>query len=93
MATSKVPRVPTNRIGIFHLAATSGVTAIVIFILCWLGTFIPFSSPTHAYVGLFTQAEMQSGAALVEGGLWSLLLGGLSGGLIAVFYNMFANLR
>ena len=80
-------------IGVLRLTATTAVAAAAIFVLCWLGTLIPFSSPTHALIGLFTQAEMSSMRALAEGTCWSFVFGGLSGALIALFYNMFANLE
>jgi hypothetical protein len=97
MATAQVPLTTiqqrsTSHIGVLRLAATIGVAAGVIFVLCWFGTFISFASPTHAYIGLFTVAETQSVQALVEGGTWSLLFGVLSGGLIAALYNLFASL-
>ena len=81
-----------HRIGVVRLAATLGVGAAVIFGLCWLGTFIPLSSPTHAYIGLFSSAEPTSSVALLEGGLWSFLFGALSGAVLAALYNMFARL-
>lgn len=81
-----------RRIGILRLSATIGVAAGLIFVLCWLGTFITFSSPTHAYISLFTNAEARSVAALIEGVLWSFLFGVLSGALVAALYNLFAGL-
>jgi len=50
MATSELIDIDNrpNRIGVRRLAATLGVGAALIFGLCWLGTFIPLSSPTHA---------------------------------------------
>ena len=68
------------------------VAAVVIFILCWFGTFLSFASPTHAYIALFTNAERQSLLALIEGSTWSLLFGFFSGALIAALYNLFAPL-
>ena len=79
-------------VGILHLVATGAVTAALVFVLCWLGTFVPFSSPTHAYIALFTAAPVNSIGALVEGGLWSLLFGGLVGALFALVYNATAAL-
>ena len=81
-----------HRIGVMRLAATLGVGAALIFGICWLGMFIPRSSPTHAYIGLFTSAEPTSGFALLEGGVWSFLFGALSGAVLAALYNMFARL-
>lgn len=97
MATAQIPATTndqrsTGHIGVLRLAATAGVATGVMFVLCWLGTFIAFSSPTHSFIGLFTKAETQSVQALVEGGAWSLLFGTLSGGLIAALYNSFAGL-
>jgi hypothetical protein len=78
-----------HRIGVIRLAATLGVGAALIFGLCWVGTFIPLSSPTHAYISLFTSAELTSGVALLEGSFWSLLFGGLTGAVLAALYNIF----
>lgn len=97
MATAQIPLTTaeqrsTSHIGVLRLAATLGVGAALIFVLCWLGTFISFSSPTHAYIGLFTLADTQSAQALAEGTIFSLLFGLLSGAIIAVLYNLFAAL-
>lgn len=83
----------TRRIGILRLALTGAITAGLVFVLCWLGTLVPFSSPTHAYIGLFTPAELSSGLALAQGTCWSFLFGGLSGALFAWVYNALAGLE
>ena len=93
MATSEVPGPPTNRVGVFHLAATGGVGAVIIFELCWLGSAIANANPPHEYIELFTLTDIQSETALKEGSLWSLLFGGVSGAVMAAIYNMFAGLR
>lgn len=91
MATA--PTAPLREAGDGHTASvtrlliTGGVTAAVVFVLCWVGTFITFSSPTHAYIGLFTNADISSGQALAEGTLWSLLFGALGGAVFALVYN------
>lgn len=87
-----VPSASKN-IGVLRLAATAGVSAAALFVLCWVGTFIPFSSPTHAYIALFTLAEPSSVQALVQGICWSLLFGVLAGAAIAIFYNAFSWLQ
>lgn len=94
MANSELPYVDSrsHRIGVMRLAATLGVGAALIFGLCWLGTFIPVSSPTHAYIGLFTSAQPDSGAALLEGSVWSFLFGALAGAVMAALYNLFGRL-
>lgn len=96
MATLSPTTMPEMRrshmLGVTRLLVAGGVTAAVIFVLCWLGTFIPFSSPTHAYIGLFTSAPASSLEALTEGAVWSLLFGALVGALFAFTYNAAAPL-
>ena len=81
-----------RRLGVIRVFAAGGLTASAVFVLCWLGTFIPFSSPTHAYISLFTTADVGSGLALVEGSCWSFLFGALVGGVFAVLYKLLAGL-
>jgi len=76
-----------RKIGVLRLALTGAITAGAFFALCWIGLFIPFGSPTHAYLGLFTNAEMTSTTALFQGLCWSVIFGGLLGGLTAFVYN------
>jgi hypothetical protein len=90
MATAaplKVREISSNHIGVYHLTGTAALTAGVVFLFCWLGTFIPASSPTHAYINLFTNAPADSVQALAEGLLWSLLFGGLVGAVFSLIYN------
>ena len=96
MATALAPSTHDETQGhtlqVTRMIVTGGVTASVVFVLCWLGTFITFSSPTHAYIALFTRAEIGSLAALAEGSLWSLLFGALVAGAFATIYNATAAL-
>lgn len=82
-----------HKLAVLRLALTGAITAAVVFFLCWLGTFVPFLSPTHAYLALFTPAEIGSGEALTEGLCWSFLFGGLSGAVLAVVYNLLGGLE
>lgn len=91
--TNSIMQNPGDRRGslsVVQLLAAGAVTASVIFVLCWIGTFIPYSSPAHAYIGLFTAADLNSTRALVEGAFWSLLFGGLAAALFALVYNSVA---
>ena len=81
-----------HTLGVARLLVTGAATGAVVFVICWVGTLLPYGSPTHAYIGLFTNAEMSSGRALIEGSIWSLLFGGLTAGLFAVIYNATATL-
>ena len=90
MATQSTVR---HRLGLLRVALTGALTAAFVFVLCWLGTFIAFSSPTHAYIGLFTPVEVNTFAALCQGSAWSFLFGGLFGVLLAWVYNMLSGLE
>ena len=81
-----------RRLGVIRVGVAAGVSAALVFVLCWLGTFVPFGSPTHAYVSLFTPAQMQSIQALGEGTLWSLLFGAFVGAVFAIVYNVLGGL-
>lgn len=90
MATSPIDLRTTprdSRIGVTRIIVSGALTGGIAFVLCWLSTFLPFGSPTHAYIPLFTNAPLTSVAALVEGGFWSALFGALLSGLFALIYN------
>ena len=91
-STTFVETGSARTLSVVRLIVAGGITAGAVFILCWLGTFVPFSSPTHAYIGLFTNADMSSGQALFEGTCWSLLFGALVGAVFALVYNATATL-
>lgn len=95
VATLSAPVATTahiHRLNVARFFVAGGVTAGVIFVLCWLGTMAPLSSPTHAFISLFTTRPVNSPAALLEGAVWSLLFGALAGSLFAIIYNGTASL-
>ena len=76
-----------HKVSIIRLSVAAGVSAAVIFVLCWIGTFVPVSSPTHAYIGLFTNADYSSATALLQGVCWSFAFGLIVGAVFALIYN------
>jgi hypothetical protein len=74
-------------------ALTGAVVLLVQFILCWLAIFVVGSGPTHMFIELFTAQPAGSTAALIEGGLWSVVFGALTGVLVAVAYNVLRFIR
>lgn len=89
-ALADVPE--AHRVSVIRLSVATGVSAAVIMVLCWIGTFVPFSSPTHAYIGLFTNAEYSSATALFQGVCWSFAFGLIVGAVFALIYNATAPL-
>ena len=81
-----------HRVSVIRLSVAAGGSAAVIFVLCWIGTFVSFSSPTHAYIGLFTNAEYSSATALFQGVCWSFAFGLIVGAVFALIYNVTAPL-
>jgi hypothetical protein len=89
MSTSAITRSRSeaHTIGVARMGLAGALTGATVFIVCWIGVFIPFASPTHAYIGLFTKNPVSSAQALWEGLCWSLLFGGLTAVLFAFIYN------
>lgn len=82
--------VPANRttgLDLVRSTLTGALVAVLLFAICWLGTFVPAVRVTHMYLQLFTAADLRSGTALAEGLCWSLVAGGAIGLLIALVYN------
>jgi hypothetical protein len=82
-----------HRISAKRAGAAGGLGLAALMILCWIGAFVPFSSPTHAHISLFTPAEIHSVRALLEGTLWALLFGLVAGMTLAATYNLSARLE
>jgi hypothetical protein len=91
-AVTGVPAETGRTVSLLRFIVAGGATASLVFVICWFGTFVPFSSPTHAYIGLFTNADFSSGQALFEGTCWSLLFGAFVGAVFALVYNATAPL-
>lgn len=83
---------PAHLLGYRRLAASGGLTALALFLACWVAAQIPAFGATHAYISLFTKAEMASRSALMEGSAWSLIFGAFASTLFAVIYNITAPL-
>jgi hypothetical protein len=77
--------VVSHKIGVLRLGIAGAFTAAALLVLWWIGTFIPFSSPTHAYIGLFTTAPVGSAAALVSGLCWPVVFGALAGKIVHTY--------
>lgn len=80
----------SHKIGVLRLALTGALATAIFYVLCWLGSRSGFIPATHRYLALYTNAEISSGTALVEGVCWSVAFGLLMGALIAFLYNALA---
>ena len=83
----------TQRIGVARLALTGALAAAIFYLLCWVGAQLPIGPATHMYLQLFTNAELSSTTALIQGLCWSVAFGLIAGGLIALIYNALASLE
>ena len=68
-------------------ASTGAFATLILFALCWAAAAAGLVG-SHALIGLFTLKVAGSAAALLEGGLWAWLGGGVAGALIAHCYNL-----
>lgn len=92
MATTRETNGSNRRANVLRLALTGALAAGVFYVICWVGAFLPIGPATHMYLALFTNAEVNSSLALVQGLCWSLGFGLIAGTLIAFFYNLLAPL-
>ena len=79
-------------LSVIRMLIAAGLSAAAVFLLCWISAPLPYDSPAHAYIGLFTSADYASGQALAEGLSWSVLFGGGVGAIFALFYNATASI-
>ena len=77
----------SSKVSVVRFALTGAIASGVFFLLCWVGLFLPFGSPTHAYLGLFTNAELTTAFGFGQGLCWSVIFGAVAGLLISVSYN------
>lgn len=88
MASDRRNKNGVHRLGVLRLALTGALAAGVFYSLCWIGTLVPNLSPvTHMYLRLFTDADLSSLTALLQGVLWSFVFGLIAGALVAFIYN------
>jgi hypothetical protein len=88
--TNDIETGTVRKIGVQRLALTGALAAGLFYLLCWIGAQLPIGPATHAYLTLFTNAELSTGRALVEGLIWSVAFGLIAGALVAAIYNAFA---
>ena len=81
-----------GRANVLRFALTGALAAAIFYAICWLGAFLPIGPATHMYLKLFTDADINSSLALVQGLCWSLGFGLIVGALIAFIYNLLAPL-
>lgn len=78
---------PHATLGVARSASTGAFASVLLFALCWAAAAAGLVG-SHAFIGLFTLKTAGSTAALLEGGLWAWLGGGIAGALIAHCYNL-----
>jgi len=78
-----------TRLSYFRSASTGAFSTLIIFALCWAGVALglPLSLP-HGLVSLFTLEPVGSVNALLIGGGFAFLAGGVAGAIIAHCYNL-----
>jgi hypothetical protein len=83
----------TGRVGVAAAALTGSVTAGTLYLLCWLIAMVAGGAMRHFVLELFTSFGTSPVLALVEGLVWSWVVGSLAGALIALIYNGLAERR
>ena len=82
-----------GRLGVAAAALTGSITAGTLYLLCWLIAVVGGGAMRHLVLELFTSFGTSPALALVEGLVWSWVVGSLAGSLIALVYNGLAERR
>ena len=77
------------RLGVFHCTFTGAAVLGVIFLLLTASEAIADAKASKAVLVLFTQQALRSPEAIADGLLTALIVGGLFGALVAIFFNLF----
>ena len=83
------PMSSTRVLGYFRSASTGAFSTLIMFALCWVGVALglPLVLP-HGFVSLFTLQPVGSLNALLIGGFFAFLAGGIGGVIIAHCYDL-----
>jgi hypothetical protein len=77
----------SGRLDIVRCASTGAFAILLVFLLCWVATAL--GTPlAHSFISLFTVQPVGSTEALWMGGVCAFIFGGVTGGLVAHFYNL-----
>ncbi len=82
-----------TRLSLPRFALTGALTALILFVLCWLASQVGNLPLTHMWIGLFTPDPLSSSSALITGGLSSFGAGAVLGAVIAIIYNALGSLE
>ena len=95
MATTaqQIDRTSYRRLNALRVTVATSLAAVVFLVLCWIGARIGFGPGTHAYISLFSNADVTSVTALLLGICWSFFGGAVIGVIYALIYNALAPLE
>ena len=83
------PTASTRMLGYYRSASTGAFSTLIVFALCWAGAALALPIAfSHNFVSLFTLQSAGSLNALLIGGLFAFLTGGITGVIIAHCYNL-----
>ena len=85
--TQECPPSSQRKLSVARAALTGSVALGVLYALCWLVVLVAGGAAGHMYLELLTSFETNPFMALLEGLVWSWVLGSLAGSLIALVYN------
>lgn len=89
MTTQQPTLTRLSSLSVTRCAVTGALSLVVLMAVCWIGALVA-GQQSHAYISLFTKAPVDSVAALIQGIVWSVAFGAVSGALVALIYNSVA---
>lgn len=90
---TQIPSIARPRgLGVFHCTLTGAAVLAVVFLLLWFTEALADARASNSLLTLFTQQSLLSPAAIGEGIATAVVVGGLFGALVAIFFNLFGAL-
>jgi hypothetical protein len=78
----RAPRLPY-----FHCTFAGAAALGMLFLLLWAGSAFADIDGSKTLLALFSQQALRSPAAVAEGAIWAVIIGGMFGALVAVSFN------
>ena len=91
--TQDCPPSSQRKLSVVRAALTGSIALGVLYLLCWLVALVAGAAAGRMHLELFTSFGANPFMVLLEGLIWSWVLGSLTGSLIALIYNALVGLE
>jgi Na+-transporting NADH:ubiquinone oxidoreductase subunit NqrB len=81
------PESSSGQLGVLRCTLTGALVLPLLVALCWVAAATNLFPASHMFISLFTNLSPASPAAFAASLSWSVVFGGIAGGMTAFIYN------